>query len=654
MASSIDDNLYLSCPKDRQRAYKLWERFQTADHPGERLAGPYERMLYQEWARCRKFGVDPSMRQGHVLSAAEFEALQQDKSFLLEKAKPSLDKISELLRGVPGIVIFTDEQGTILYIVGDVRVRTTAAEASKIVEGSRWLESLAGTNGIGTAIARRSPVHVFSTEHFCEGWHRWTCAASPIIEPGTNKLLGVVDFTTLDKDYREDAVALTHSLARSICAELLLQLEVERMQLVHGFSVYSSRYPSDEITVVDRLNRVVRSSGVARATEKDLACGGEDERGGEEEKIDVCISGSEGPIGRLLLRRRKDLPLRFSGRAVAGGAVAFGEFVSRNPGVKRIMERVDKIIPTALNVLLVGETGTGKELVSRYIHEQSPRRSAPFVAVNCGMISRELFESTFFGYERGAFTGADTRGKKGLFEAARGGTLFLDEIGELPTEIQAGLLRVLETGRFRRVSSSKELEADCRIIAATNRDLLEEMKHGSFRSDLYYRLSVATFVLPPLRERLDDVPILIDHIAANFCRKNSLRAPSFTEQAVDALVRYPWPGNVRELRNVLESTIICAGDPVDVYDLPDQLLGSLAETTAHPLPEPATPEELAAVSSDPDLSMRAQERRLLVCALAKYGNVCHVAKAVGVSRSKLYRMFKAFDIDHTRYLSEGR
>ncbi|MBI5018248.1 MAG: sigma-54-dependent Fis family transcriptional regulator [Deltaproteobacteria bacterium] len=652
-------NPYVAYPKDRQKTFGLWERFNVTEPSKSVSSDPYERLIHADWSRCKKLGVDPTMRQGVLVAADEFADILKNRSLLIEKAKPALTRVHDLLVDVPGILIFTDEQGTILQISGDSDVQDAAAESSRIVEGSRWLESLAGTNGIGTAIARKGPVHVYSTEHFCEGWHRWTCAASPIMDPFGESVMGVIDFTTIDRDYRDDALALTYSIATSITTELRLQFELERMQLIHNFSMHRSRYPADAVVVVDRMNRVVRSSAAVAEGQTLPPVLPEQGRGATREVREIRSAGTNDPIGQLVIlgeRRR----VRAGARPDAGGheLTAFGDFVTGHPGVKTLLGQIGRVIPSNLSVLLIGETGTGKELIASHIHETSPRRAGPFVAVNCGAISRELFESRFFGYERGAFTGADPRGRQGLFEAANGGTLFLDEVGEMPLDIQTGLLRVLETGRFRRVGSLTEVSTDCRIIAATNRSLLEESKQGGVRSDLYYRLSVASFVIPPLRERPADIPVLVDHLSRRIARSHGVSVKRFTPDAVSALASWTWPGNVRELRNVLETAMVCADDPIGVRDLPAAVrekpprdpvpaVDRAAAVAGRVVTRPTVP---AFDSTERGFGMKGHVRTLVVSALEELRNVSHVAKALGISRSRLYRLFKSLNIDYGQYV----
>src|SRR3989475_5301884 len=262
-----------------------------------------------------------------------------------------------------------------------------------------------------------------------------------------------------------------------------------------------------------------------------------------------------GTIGLLsCIKERKTLEmeneylqeeLRGNYRAILGDS----------PALKKVLAQVEMVAPTNAGVLILGESGTGKELVARAIHDRSPRKAAALVRVNCASVPRELFESEFFGHVRGAFTGA-VKDRVGRFELANGGTLFLDEIGEVPLELQSKLLRVLQEGQFEKVGEDRTRTVDVRIIAATNRDLTTEVKAGRFREDLYYRLSVFPIELPPLRNRVEDIPVLAQHFLQESARKLGATAPRLASANVKELQSYDWPGNVRELQNVIERAVI--------------------------------------------------------------------------------------------------
>ncbi len=246
---------------------------------------------------------------------------------------------------------------------------------------------------------------------------------------------------------------------------------------------------------------------------------------------------------------------------------SFGDIVGDSPALKAVLEQVELVAPTDVNVLVLGESGTGKELIARAIHERSHRRDGPLIKVNCASIPRELFESEFFGHVKGAFTGA-VRDRVGRFELANGGTLFLDEVGEIPLDVQSKLLRVIQERTFERVGSEKPRTADVRIIAATNRDLKGEMEAGRFRQDLYYRLSVFPIIVPPLRDRLGDVPLLASHFLQQSSRRMGIALNPLNAHQVAELQSYLWPGNIRELQNVIERAAITSQSGPLRFDLP--------------------------------------------------------------------------------------
>jgi transcriptional regulator with GAF, ATPase, and Fis domain len=246
---------------------------------------------------------------------------------------------------------------------------------------------------------------------------------------------------------------------------------------------------------------------------------------------------------------------------------ALGEIIGRSPTMRHISEQIGVVAPTTATVLILGESGTGKELVAREIHKASSRRDGPMVRVNCAAVPRDLFESEFFGHVKGAFTGA-LRDRVGRFELAHGGTLFLDEVSEIPVELQGKLLRAIQEGEYERVGGTKTLKTDVRLVAATNRNLLDEVRKGRFREDLYYRLNVFPITLAPLRERKSDVPLLAAHFVERACKEFKKPLALLSPEALATLKAYDWPGNVRELQNVVERAVITArGGPVS-FELP--------------------------------------------------------------------------------------
>jgi two-component system NtrC family response regulator len=304
--------------------------------------------------------------------------------------------------------------------------------------------------------------------------------------------------------------------------------------------------------------------------------------------------------------------------------------IGNSPAVRKVVELIEQVGPSEANVLILGESGTGKELVAQQLHEQSARARGPLVKVNCAALPENLLESELFGYVRGAFTGA-AQDKPGRFQLAGGGTLFLDEIGELPLTLQAKILRALQERIVEPLGGVAPVNIDVRFIAATNRDLPTMIREGKFREDLYYRLNVLEIHIPPLRERIEDIPLLVDYLLEKLCRKNNRPVRSVSREFLAALSRHEWRGNVRELENILErSLILCRGDILDLRDLPDHLLAP---------GRPAVPSPGTAPFENP---LEAAERNALEETLRKYaGHRERTAQALGISRRTLqYRLKK--------------
>src|SRR3954470_12251613 len=310
------------------------------------------------------------------------------------------------------------------------------------------------------------------------------------------------------------------------------------------------------------------------------------------------------------------------------------DIVHSGEAMRRVMAQVDRVAASEARVCILGETGTGKELIARAVHERSPRRGNAFVTLNCAAVPGELIESELFGHEKGSFTGAASR-HIGKFEQAHRGTLFLDEIGDMPMVMQAKLLRVLEERLVKRVGGDRPITVDVRVVVATHRNLDELVKKGVFRQDLYHRVYVFPIVLPALRERVDDIPALVEHFAAEVSAQNGWKVKQFEPDAIRELQRYSWPGNVRELRNVVERLLLLADGPVDAASV------KLALPDGEPSPAAAT-------QLDGPLAQRVDsfEREQILAELKRHNyRMTDSAKALGLERSHLYKKCQALGID---------
>jgi two-component system nitrogen regulation response regulator NtrX len=320
------------------------------------------------------------------------------------------------------------------------------------------------------------------------------------------------------------------------------------------------------------------------------------------------------------------------------------EMIGESPVIRTLFAQLEKVAPTNGRVLITGESGTGKELIARAIHRLSPRAQGPFIKVNCAAIPAELIESELFGYERGAFTGAQGR-KKGMFELADGGTLFLDEIGDMSASAQSKVLRALQSGEISRVGSEKTIAVDVRVLAATNKDLEVEVQEGRFREDLFFRLNVVPILSPPLRERKGDIPPLAKGFLREFSLENGLREKPIDDEVLEELADRPWPGNVRELRNVVERMAILSGDRITVDDLPEEgVLSEGRRESAPPSDFPPTRDESGERLTLRDYRSRVEKEYILQTLDEVGWNISRAATILGVERTNLHKKMRTYGI----------
>ena len=310
------------------------------------------------------------------------------------------------------------------------------------------------------------------------------------------------------------------------------------------------------------------------------------------------------------------------------------EIIGKSTALKHVLEQISKVAPTNGRVLISGESGTGKELIARAIHENSPRKKAPFIKVNCAAIPEELIESELFGAEKGAYTGA-TQNREGKFSLADGGTLLLDEVGDMSPKVQAKVLRVLQEGEFEKVGGHKTEKVDVRVLAATNKNLEQEIREGGFREDLLFRLNVVPIVSPALRQRRDDIPVLVEHFVESYSRENGTRAKKVSAEAMQALRSYDWPGNIREVKNIVERLMImCSSDVVGVEDLPAQVFSDVGRQRL----------SLEGGMKLKELRERVERDYIEATLKRNGGNISQTAKELDVDRTNLHKKINLYGL----------
>lgn len=623
-----------------------WERFLSGSSSSRQQV--VRSAITDSWQRCQQSDVDYRRGQAPVpIRDDRLQRLLDKRSRLVQAGASTMALARDYMLETGTVMVLTDADGIVLRLEGDTKLALRdAVEKTHLLPGSNWSETTCGTNAIGTALQSGQPIQVHATEHFCSGIHRWTCSASVIRDPIDGAVIGAIDISGLSSSYGRPALALAISAAARIEAQLLqIELDARYRLLDQCFWMLPSS-DRHHAVLFDSAGRPFKASGEMSQIMRDLGAPGGQSGFPKLGSRDDQLLGASRPawikeewlkpvvhqgehLGTVMVAPKPAASGKLLSSA-RGEAQAFANTVYASPKMHSVVEKCRRVGISAAPVLLLGETGVGKEVFAHGIHAVSPRRSGPFIAVNCGCASRELLASELFGYVDGAFTGARRGGMAGKIEAAARGTLFLDEIGELPLEFQPMLLRALENGEISRIGETEVRKVDFRLVAATNRDLQAEVDAQRFRRDLFYRLAVVPVDIPPLRERCDDIPPLVDHFVAQTRARYGLADRRFAPETLAHLRHHDWPGNVRELRNLVESLMLTGnGDPIEPSDLPDTIRG-----TERPCER--KPSLSLAESSERDLISRT----LRSC----NGNVTATAAALGLAKSTVYAKLHRYDI----------
>lgn len=632
---------------------KTWERM-IADYPIDEDA--VRDVVLASWRRCQALGVDPARRAAPSgCEPPDLDGVRQQNQRFTEVVRTCLASVIPYLAETRSVLIVSDPSGALLDVDGD-RGLTEALGTNRIQPGAGWHEHHSGTNAVGTALALGRAVTIHGEEHFCHAGKSWSCSAEVVRDPVDGSVLGVVDITSPASTLPMHARACVAALVERVQAQLIQHELSDRTRLIEAF--FDQRNGTDALVVFDRRGRVVKATPGARSERVSFApeaqIPGLDPASIERWAFGALPDGVRSEFLSPVWQHNVCLGgiLRIPARAQRRAGPPAIAFPALSPALRQMAETSPSLLPLLAQaqrfatqrfpVLLQGETGTGKDVLARAIHEAGAIHAAgraagaPFVAVNCAALPRELIASELFGHAEGAFTGARRGGAKGRFEEANGGTIFLDEIGEMPADLQPYLLRVLEDGAMSRLGETGTRRIDARVIAASNRPLADDVSAGRFRADLFYRLDGASLYLPPLRERVEDIPPLIGGLLRNIVPPGET-PPELSAELTDILCSRDWPGNVRELRNVLVRTIAMA--PGDVLD---------ATALSHALGPPARP--VRGFAPDPGRTLKDTERRLILTTVkAAGGSATDAAKSLGISRATMYRRLKAY-----RCASEGR
>lgn len=604
--------------------------------------------IYQSWLRCQNYDVNPLQQQTSVmLSHDQLNEILHD-SKLFHVAKPVIEKLYQQIKGTDHLITLSDHKGRIIHLKGE-RSILQQAEKMNFVLGADWSERVAGSNAIGTSLAAKQPVQIFSYEHFCEGVHPWVCSAAPIYDPISQNILGVIDLTGPSELAQSHSLSVVQSISSIIEQQLLGNSSPIIHQLQSEYENVKSRQSTINCIVLDAHLNIINGDQNSLSMLK-LNAWKELWQNEELQDLKVSLHTNTQPEWEWsILSRNVKAFIRsvIRNNERIGYVICFEKLyqfnpkdpnnktvwkgiISQSPVMKKLIDKIKIVAPKNVPVLITGESGTGKELISYAVHQKSDRAQKPYITINCGAIPQHLIASELFGYEPGAFTGGDPKGKKGKFEEANGGTLLLDEIGEMPFDLQVHLLRVLQEKEIVRLGSAKPIPIDVRIIAATNKNLNQLISLEKFRSDLYFRLNIVEITLPPLRDRKKDITLLCQHFVTELAKTHQKAIPTISPEVIKIFEQYRWEGNVRELRNVMEYAVLFSeNDIISVHTLPKTFQAKSLQTN----PE----HQLSLVEKN-------EKEQLITLIAETNGNLSEVARICGFARSTLYRKLAKYQL----------
>lgn len=623
--------------------------------------------VVESWIRSYNYGLDVfNYNYGPVLDRLAYLERAREKEVLLTAADPYIGQLQSMLSNAECIILLSDEQGVMMRVIEGSQLLEQQNKRFNLVPGSVWNEETVGTCAHAISLVQGTPMQICGPEHYCEKYEQISCSSAPIFDMNYN-LAGTLCIVTPSFNHQSSqSLGLVVSMAWAVQNQFQLAMNNEVLT--------ATLEAADEaLLTVNKSGFITKANLVARRMfsyyNQEIVGVPLESLLGEQPLIKTAMDSGKSLFDaeielahtnqRLAIRSAQ--PIKDHSGQMFGFVITLKKIARaknlRNQGGLETRFTFDKIIGSSIplvrtveiarkfasleaNLLIQGESGTGKEMFAQAIHNES-RADGPFVAVNCAAIPRTLIESELFGYEGGAFTGAERQGRPGKIEQANGGTLFLDEIGDMPLELQPVLLRVLEEKSVIRVGGQRYIPVDFRLITATNKDLLELVNNGQFRPDLYYRLKVLKIDIPPLRERGADVIQLAHHFVKSTAQRQKIPAPQISDLSLLKLLGFSWPGNVRQLENsILYAVNVCRDGIIKPEDLPDEIKADFpGSPPVYQILEPVADQQ------DSTLSMKEIERIMIANALAQTeNNITEAAASLGMSRSTLYRKIKEYNL----------
>lgn len=647
--------------------------------------------ILESWIRSRDFKVDPYKRKTEILPADEIRAKLEENKMMIETVRPYMEHLYSIVEGSGFYLMLCDQDGYVLDLLGDRDIIEQSVHGSLLVVGANRSEAFAGTNAIGTCLALKKPIQVWNGEHYVIGHKKYTCSGAPIFNH-SGRLIGCLNLTGEFTKVHTHTLGMVTSAVDGICKELRIRKAYEEIEALSAQRSIILESVSSGLILLDGENRIIQINGnaIRMLQLENKSISGKNifdfisiddpahkqfsfsniENDIYNRETNIYLAGSAHPPVKfnmsinfirhgdsgssgIILRLEEPKNINKLVNKIGGfkASYTFDNIIGRSPVTQRLIRTCERAALSSSNVLILGDSGTGKELVAQAIHNGSAYSQGPFIAINCGAIPKSLIESELFGYERGAFTGANREGNPGKFELADGGTIFLDEIGDMPLDVQVSLLRVLQTKEIMRIGAKFPKKINVRIIAATNRDLTEAIETKTFREDLYYRLNVLTIHVPPLRERPDDITELADYFAQALTQQKN-RKMRISAEAYRALKQYSWPGNIRELENAVERAInVTDDDEIRLEHLPRNIYQNYVRPAAsfpRQKAESMAERGVSAGLSEPNLDSGGYH--MILSSLEKSnGNIKEAAELLGISRRTLYRKMDKYKIDYSNY-----
>ena len=615
----------------------LLEHWLTFNESGK-LSHLLSDTITQSWKRCQAYQINNTTRYYPSLkSDVHIKSLLQENDFLIYHATRYLKYLFSSLEAIAPTITLSNHNSEVLAVLNN---RFSKVEKINLLPGSEWSESICGTNGIGTSAVIQKPITIFGHEHFYQGWHPLVCTSSPILDPFTNQLLGILTVSG-----QKDLVALHNtSMVQSIAK--LIENSIQDYIQFSIASNYQHQFASGNPIVILDDSLVIQYANVQAIKDLQLSRGShlpfiiqnkidwasaisinedfEDKKGKSWQLTSEPYFINSRVLGRIVEFKKKIMIVNTL-EVPPKRSFVFQDIITQDPVLNNAKVLAKEAANTDFSVLILGESGTGKELFAHAIHQASSRKQQPLVTINCGAIPKDLIASELFGYVEGAFTNAIKGGKEGKFSAANNGTIFLDEIGELPLELQPYLLRILEDKLVYKLGAVKGEPINTRVIAATNKNLKEAVEKGTFRADLYYRLNVLQIDIPPLRSRKDDIVLLFAH----FLKEKQYTNISIHQEVIQRLENLPWHGNIRELMNCFRKLLFNyqtypSGGTITIDHFPKEYEEEISSI------------DLSSTPTNPPLTIQ-QALELT------NGNKSKAANLLGISRMTLYRKMSEND-----------